>query len=237
MKKIVLALLAGFLLVSCDDSIQYLNGTKIVFEGKLLDSNNLPAANIPIKVAYYKEGGGYGGIYGGNSSDYTEPGYGFSDENGNFKLFVSSAENESEIQLIINEEEVFDFQNKRILRINDTNIIAYKLNFNPIVLQKISAITKVKVTFNRITSPNAIIVKNVEFIGQTVSYETDFNPSENGDYSQNFDIIPSIYFDVLKNQNAIIQYDLVDKNSNLTLSTLTSTVQILNNNLEKIIEY
>lgn len=237
MKKIVLAVLSGLLLISCDDSIQYLDGTKIVFEGKLVDRNNLPAANIPIKVAYYKEGGGYGFIYGGSSSDYTEPGYGLSDENGNFKLYVYSGENESEIQLIINEEKLSGFQNKRILRIKDTNLFDYKLNFNTIILQKLSDVAALKLTFNRITSPTTTIIKNVEFIGQLVIYETLFNPFEDDFYSQDFDFSPSVNFNVLKNQNAVIQYDLVDKNSNVIINSITSTIQILDNNLEEIIEY
>lgn len=228
-------LFVSLLFVSCNYEINYQNGTKIIFEGKIVDNNNIPIANIPLKVAFYKSGSISNFVFPGSPSDYKEPGLGFTDENGNFKLYVASATNEDEIQVIINEEHHFGYQNKSIVNINDSNFLDYKLNIGTVSLFKTNDIALLKIIFDRVTSPNNIVVRNAEFTGQIVEFETNYNPLDFNNY--NSIVYRNLYYHVLKNQNVTIQYDLFDESLNTSMGTFTRNIQINDTNLEEIIQY
>ena len=161
MKQLIAFIFIVFFVSSCDDSIKYQNGTKLVFEGKIVDDNNLPLANIPVKVAFSKEGSSGGFILPGQSSDYKEPGIGFTDANGNFKLYVYSATNEGEIIVIFNEDKRYGYQEKKLLNIQDENFIDYKLNLNTTTLYKMDNLVTLQVTFEKTSTLDNLDIRNI----------------------------------------------------------------------------
>lgn len=223
MKKNVLFLFIIVLLASCDPDIEYHNGTKLVVEGKIVNKNNIGIPNTEVIVAFEKSSGyGY---------DYREPGLGYTDANGNFKLYVTSASNEDQMIIIINEEKVLGYQQKKLVNIKDTNFLDYKLNIGTTVLYPIDELVGLKIIFQRSTSPYNIILKNVTFIGESSFYENFINPIENDYYNEIF------HFDgIIKNQNVSIQYDLFNALTNTT-STETRNISIEDAYKEEIIIY
>ncbi|NJM80998.1 MAG: hypothetical protein HC854_17800 [Flavobacterium sp.] len=230
MKLLITYIFIVFLTISCDNHITYQNGTKLIFEGKIINQNNEGIQDIQVKVAYYKEGS-YGGFLPSQSSDYKEPGIGYTDANGNFKLYVYSATNESEIIVIVNEDKRYGYQEKKLLNIQDENFIDYKLNLNTTTLYKSDNLVTLRVTFERTSSSNNLSIKNVQLIGESTFYEGYFNPINN---YQNYNSI--FNYVVAKNQNIIIQYDLYDFLTNTT-STQVRNIIIENTNIEEIIAY
>lgn len=215
MKKIALFLIITALFTSCEDKLDYHNGVKLVVEGKIVDKNNIGIPNTEIKVAFDKQT-----RYG---YDYTEPGLGSTDGNGNFKLYTTSANNEDQIIIIINEGKSFGFQQKKLLNIKDTDFSDYKFNIGITALYPIDQLVSLKIIFQRSSGSNNIILENVSFMGESSFYENYINLIENDSYSEIFR-----YDGIIKNQNVTIQYDLRNTFTN------TSTIETRNISIEDL---
>jgi hypothetical protein len=223
MKRITLFLIITALFTSCDPDIKYLNGTKLVVEGKIVDKNNFGIPNTEIIVAFEK--------FSGYGYDYREPGLGYTDANGNFKLYVTSASNEDQMIIIFNEEKAHGYQQKKLLNIKDADFSDYKFNIGTTMLYPIDDLVSLKVIFQRSSGSNDIILENVSFTGASSFYENYINPIENYSYSEIFR-----YDGIFKNQNVNIQYDLRNTFTN-TSTTETRNISIEDLYKEEIIIY
>lgn len=223
MKTTFLLLIITALFGHCEDNLEYHNGRKLVVEGKIVDKNNIGIPNTEIKVAFDKQT-----RYG---YDYTEPGLDYTDGNGNFKLYTTSANNEDQIIIIVNEGKMFDYQQKKLLNIKDADFSDYKFNIGTTMLYPIDELVSLKVIFQRSSGSNDIILENVSFMGESSFYENYINPIENYSYSEIFR-----YDGIFKNQNVNIQYDLRNTFTN-TSTTETRNISIEDLYKEEIIIY
>jgi len=219
MKKILLIFCVLFLLTSCE--IQYDGETKIVVTGKIIDQNGIPIPEKNIDITIYSDG-----IY--TPSDLIS--YGKSDQNGNFILAFPAPKSDNPIYISINNiiNQTSEFQGKEIIakKINFEN---YKLDLDKITLYKNESITTLKLILNNTTTNKQL--KDIKIEGKQPNSYINLNPlPNNSDYLET-------YYSVIKNQNVILKYTVVDYSNAATPKTYNISIPINNDAVTYTITY
>lgn len=222
MKQMALIFCILFLATSCE--IHYDGETKIVVTGKLIDQNENPLSKKDIEVT----------INGGRallspSSDLIS--YGKSDQNGNFTLIFPAPKNDNSISISINNivNQTSEFQAKEIIaqKINFEN---YKLDLNKITLYKNESITTLKLILNNTTKSKQLIDIKIE--GKLPNSYINLNPVQNDPF-----YYLETYYQVIKNQNIILKYTIVDHSNTATPTTNSISIPIANDAVTYTISY
>ncbi|MBX9808187.1 MAG: Ig-like domain-containing protein [Flavobacteriaceae bacterium] len=203
MKQIILLICILFLVTSCE--IEYDGETKIAVTGKIIDENGNPLSEKDIEVTV--DGGG---SLLSPSSDLIS--YGKSDQNGNFTLIFPAPKNGNQIFISINDiiNQFSEFQRK-IYIAKEKKIENYKLDLNKITLYKNESITTLRLVLNN-TTPNKQI-KDIKIEGKRADFQIDLSDiPNNSNYLETF-------YGIIKNQNIILRYTVVDYSNSPIIST------------------
>lgn len=203
MKQIILLICILFLVTSCE--IEYDGETKIAVTGKIIDENGNPLSEKDIEVTV--DGGG---SLLSPSSDLIS--YGKSDQNGNFTLIFPAPKNGNQIFISINDiiNQFSEFQRK-IYIAKEKKIENYKLDLNKITLYKNESITTLRLVLNN-TTPNKQI-KDIKIEGKRADFQIDLSDiPNNSNYLETF-------YGIIKNQNIILRYTVVDYSKSPIIST------------------
>lgn len=208
MKQVLIVFGMLFCLISCE--IQYDGETKIVVTGKLIDENENSLSEKDIEVII--EGGGL------ISPNYDLISYGKSDQNGNFTLVFPAPKEDNPISISINNpiNQTNEFQGKEFLA-QKNNFENYKLNLNKITLYKAQSITNLRLILNNTTKSKRL--ENILIEGKMPNSWINLNPLPN-----NTGYLET-YYNVIKNQNIVLKYTVVDY-SNSTIVSKEQTVSI-----------
>ncbi|NDI99945.1 hypothetical protein GWA97_12715 [Flavobacterium sp. LaA7.5] len=231
MYRIVLLFVAAFMLSGC--GIEYDGSTKVIFEGRITDDAGNALEGISVQTEYYD----------GNDSDIA--GIGKSDSDGNFRIIFPGADENVDIELMINHSGHYSESNNNIYSqtsyVNITPGVVkyydYKINFSTIKLYPVSNNTvQLNLTIANELPPYRSIRK-VNVIGLVNESYTDFDfnniPTDtsmqnNGQYDyNNFNHI----YSVAKNQVLLVKYMLSD------YSVYEVEVPVGDENLEYTITY
>lgn len=245
-KKISYIVLIYLLLTSCDDRLEYSGTKKIVFEGRIVDENNLPLNNIDVSVYVTKNGSGGGGwfMYAPDShSDDDIITYTTTDGNGYYRMIFPMPKDQDNIDLLINREVETsthynpDYSNSVITGIKPENIIDYGLDLGEQKIFNLNNQTELTVTINNMPLYYYGYI-DIELTGLVNDAIYDYNlPAHfNYDITGPYEDTSAHYaFKVAKNQDIVFTYS--NGNINGISSYAQTTIHIGNEPVNYIIEY
>ncbi|MBF4471277.1 carboxypeptidase-like regulatory domain-containing protein [Flavobacterium sp. HJJ] len=221
MKQILLFFCLFIFLTSCE--IQYDGETKIVVTGKIVDENGIPIPEKKIDITIYGDG-----TYA--PSDLVS--YGNTDQNGSFTLIFPAPKGDYNFSIAINNliNESSEFQSKEFFA-KRNNFENYKLDLNKITLYKTKSITYLKLILNN-TSKNKQI-KDIQIEGKQTDSYIDLNPEPN---NPNY-YYPNTNFTVIKNQNIILKYTIIDYSNSAVTTPYSITIPVNNDAVTYTITY
>ncbi|TRW25835.1 hypothetical protein FMM05_06330 [Flavobacterium zepuense] len=246
MKKLFYLILVFLLLTGCDDRLEYSGTKKIVFEGRIVDENNLPLNNIDVSVYVSKEGsGGESSFIFGAHSDSDEDiiTYTTTDSNGYYRMIFPMPRDQDNIALFINREVETsthynsNYSNSIITGIKPENITDFDLNFGEQRIFNLDNQTELTVTVNNIPLYYYGYI-DIELAGLVNDAIYDYNlPAHfNYDTTGPYDDTSAHYvFKVAKNQDIVFTYNNGIVNG--ISSYAQTTIHIGNEPVNYIIEY
>ncbi len=209
--------------------MQYDGETKLITKGRIVDENNQPIPNISVSIVniIYSNPGAiiippFPGDYNVISSNKT-------DSNGEFLMVSPASTNENENSILIDQSNTF--QAKMFDKILRKDFTDYKLDIGTVKLFKTLNIVDLNVTLNLVNFQNRIT--RLKIIGNDASKVVSYNPflnSENQFYTDYF------VGQVAKNQTVLLEYDVLNLNSNLSV-TLQQSIQINEDNVNYTLDY
>jgi hypothetical protein len=220
MKQILLFFCLLLFLTSCE--IQYDGETKIVVTGKIVDENGSPIPEKNIEITIFSDG-----TYA--PSDLIS--FGKSDQNGDFTLVFPNPKGAGyDISISINNQinRTDVFQSKEINALKN-NFENYKLDLNKITLYKRESITDLQLLLNK-TSANKEI-KDIQIVGKQTNSNIDLNLETKNPNSFNTN------YSVIKNQNIILKYTIIDYSNSTAPTTYSIPIQIKNDAVTYTITY
>ncbi|RZJ74545.1 MAG: hypothetical protein EOO45_08275 [Flavobacterium sp.] len=203
-RKLLYLILLFPLLTGCENDLTYDGRTKIIYEGKLVDQEGNPLANIPVSIYVTKRGYFYSA-----GSDRDLISYATSDANGHYKMVFPQPENEDNISLLINRptpkrQPDSTYSTTEIYNLKSENVSDYKLVFETTSLYKVENSVQLAIGY---PVGNPAIVK-LNLLGMVKDNIIDYNISYPRDESDYHNLRYSV--DVAKNQMLIIEYQLED---------------------------
>ncbi len=218
MKKILFALIVLSFL-KC--AIPYDGETRLVLETSVIDSDGNPIINQMVTVNV------------SDQQDYLTDNIskGLTDNNGKLVLIFPSP---------IGEKFKFDvtfskpndiYLEKMITNIYKSDFKNFKLVLNPIKLIKSDQIINFKILGNKVSANN--FVKNISINAIQPDAIVYYNPLKK---NENYNYLNQVY-SILKNQNFILKYTIVDPAINQTGIDYTQNIVAANNNLDFTITY
>lgn len=200
-----------FSIFSC--GIEYDGETKLVVKGKIIDSNNNPIANNPVKLFVFSSGDA---LFFPSTQNYI--GQAITNNLGEYSIVFPSPKNNTDEISIVTNEETNNLNPKKFSNIKITDFDNYQLNLPTSKLFLKSDLTEL----------------NVNFIDQTQLYKL-IDVSFEGEYSKlielyntNNDFLNSHVISVKKNQTILIHYKLKDKITNQISQNFTPIFISLN---------
>lgn len=221
MKQIALFFCILFLVTSCE--IQYDGETKIVLMGKLIDENGNSLSGKEIEVTV--EGGGF---LLSPSDDLIS--YGTSDQNGNFTLLFPAPKEDNSISISINDiiNQPNEFQSKTYIATKN-NFENYKLDLNKITLYKQESITTLRLILNNTSTSKQL--NDITIEGKMPNSWINLNPIPNTPHYL------ETYYGIIKNQNVILKYTVVDYSNSATPTNYNVSIPINNDAVTYTITY
>lgn len=220
MKNLLLICCLLYFLTSCE--IQYDGETKIVVTGKIVDENGSPIPEKNIDITIFSDG-----TY--TPSDLIS--FGESDQNGDFTLVFPNPKGEGHhisisINNQINRTDVFQSKAINAMKINFKN---YKLDLNKITLYKRESITDLKLILNKTSSNKGLT--DIQIEGKQTNSNIDLNLETEDPYYFNTN------YSVIKNQNIILKYTIIDYSNSTAPTTYSIPIQINNDAVTYTITY
>lgn len=227
MKKATISLFILILFSSC--VLQYDGETKLITKGRIVDENNQPIPNITVSIVniIYSNPGAI--IIPPIAGDYNVISSNKTDSNGEFLMVSPASINENENSILIDQSNTY--QAKMFDKILRKDFIDYKLDLGTVKLFKTLNIVDLNVTLNLVNFQNRIT--RLKIIGNDASKVVSYNPflnSENQFYTDYF------VGQVAKNQTVLLEYDVLNLNSNLSV-TLQQSIQINEDNVNYTLDY
>ena len=227
MKKTTISLLILILFSSC--VLQYDGETKLITKGRIVDENNQPIPNISVSIVniIYSNPGAI--IIPPIAGDYNVISSNKTNSNGEFLMISPASINENENSILIDQSNTF--QAKMYDKILRKDFIDYKLDLGTVKLFKTLNIVDLNVTLNLVNFQNRIT--RLKIIGNDASKVVSYNPflnSENQFYTDYF------VGQVAKNQTVLLEYDVLNLNSNLSV-ILQQSIQINQDNVNFTLDY
>jgi len=245
-KKLFYLVLVCFPLTSCDDRLDYIGTKKIVFEGRIVDENNLPLDNIDVSVYVTKNGstGGSWFMYVPDSrGDDDIITYTTTDSNGYYRMIFPMPRDQDNIALFINQDVKTsthynpDYSNSIITGIKPENIIDYGLDSGEQKIFNLDNQTELTVTINNMPLYYYGYI-DIELAGLVNNGIYDYNlPAHfNYDITGPYEDTSAHYvFKVAKNQDVVFTYN--NGIINGVSSYAQTTIHIGNEPVNYIIEY
>ncbi|WP_395054503.1 hypothetical protein [Flavobacterium sp.] len=227
MKKTTIYLLTLILFSGC--VLQYDGETKLITKGRIVDENNQPIPNITVSIVniIYSNPGAI--IIPPIAGDYNVISSNKTNFNGEFLMVSPASTNENENSILIDQSNTF--QAKMFDKILRKDFIDYTLDIGTVKLFKTLNIVDLNITLNLVNFQNRIT--RLKIIGNDASKVVSYNPflnSENQFYTDYF------VGQVAKNQTVLLEYDVLNLNSNLSV-TLQQSIQINEDNVNYTLDY
>lgn len=210
MKKIYFLCFA-LLLLGC---VEYEGDVRLVIEGKVTDNNGNPLSEISVLTKVYQE-------------DVTDNiGIAKTDKQGNFKMFFPKPTINPSISVIFSDKNQI-FLDKTYQNIRYSNFVDYKFSLPEVILFSLDETETVRLNLFLESYDYINQLLEVNVIGQVTESEIWVNPYYHFFHS---------YYHVVKNQTVIIEYKVLNNETNQTM-IYTESIEIAEEDLDYTILY
>jgi hypothetical protein len=204
MQKKILLLICPILLL-CGCGIDYEWDTRLIFEGVVADENGQPLQGIRI-FTNVTQGTGSTGMLGswGNDNDIVSET--ITDENGYYRMFFPSPQNEEQMLLLINNSRIGSdysnpFSTTTIYNILKHDLTDHKLDFGEQRLYRVENTTTLQITYEQVNSTSAL--SNIKLEGLINDKRINYNFTD-ADFDHSY-IGTAL---ISKNQTLILSYSV-----------------------------